>query len=108
MDHKKEIYRWLHHPLVKESDKEMLRKLIEEDEVTDYFYKELAFGTGGLRGIMQIGTSCMNEYTVAKASQGLATYLNKLTDSPSIAIAYDSRNNSRFFFGGSSFCFYCS
>jgi len=64
----------------------------------DAFYKDLEFGTGGLRGIMGIGTNRMNKYTVGMATQGYANYLKQcFTDEICVAIAYDCRNNSRFF-----------
>ncbi len=65
--------------------------------IEDRFYRELEFGTGGLRGVLGAGTNRMNVYTVGKASQGVANYLNKTADRPSAAIAYDSRINSRLF-----------
>ncbi|RXK86294.1 phospho-sugar mutase [Filimonas effusa] len=69
------------------------------DELADAFYRNLEFGTGGLRGIMGVGTNRMNKYTVGMATQGFANYLRKTYgDSPvKVAIAHDSRNNSRFF-----------
>jgi phosphoglucomutase len=69
------------------------------DELADAFYRNLEFGTGGLRGIMGIGTNRMNKYTVGMATQGYANYLKKSFPSEEIkvAIAHDSRNNSRFF-----------
>ncbi len=69
------------------------------DELADAFYRNLEFGTGGLRGIMGIGTNRMNKYTVGMATQGYANYLKKSFPSEDIkvAIAHDSRNNSRFF-----------
>jgi len=72
-----------------------------EDELIDSFYKDLEFGTGGLRGIMGIGSNRMNKYTIGKATQGLANYLNKTYPSKplSVAIAHDSRNNSKLFAG---------
>ena len=64
----------------------------------DAFYKNLEFGTGGLRGIMGIGTNRMNKYTVGMATQGYANYLKQcFTGEISVAIAHDCRNNSRFF-----------
>jgi len=72
----------------------------DETELTDSFYKDLEFGTGGLRGIMGAGTNRMNKYTVGTATQGLSNYLNKtFSDLPqiSVAIAFDSRNNSQYF-----------
>src|SRR5205085_5302567 len=69
------------------------------DELADAFYRNLEFGTGGLRGIMGVGTNRMNKYTVGMATQGYANYL-KLSfpgKQVKVAIAHDSRNNSRFF-----------
>jgi len=67
-------------------------------ELEDSFYRNLEFGTGGLRGIMGIGTNRMNKYTVGMATQGFANYLkNSFTKTVSVAIAHDCRNNSRFF-----------
>jgi len=69
------------------------------DELTDAFYRNLEFGTGGLRGIMGVGTNRINKYTVGMATQGYANYLNKTYPGGEIrvAIAHDSRNNSRQF-----------
>ena len=69
------------------------------DELADAFYKNLEFGTGGLRGIMGVGTNRMNKYTVGMATQGYANYLKKSfpNEEVKVAIAHDSRNNSRFF-----------
>ncbi len=76
-------------------------KLIDGDpkELEDRFYRTLEFGTGGLRGVMGVGTNRMNKYTVGMATQGLANYLKQLYgDAPgSVAISYDCRNNSRYF-----------
>lgn len=79
-----------------------VQNLIDNDatELTDAFYRDLEFGTGGLRGIMGVGTNRMNKYTVGMATQGLANYLHKSYPREKelrIAIAYDSRNNSKFF-----------
>jgi phosphoglucomutase len=69
-----------------------------ESELADAFYKNLEFGTGGLRGLMGVGTNRMNKYTVGMATQGYANYLKQCFPSGvSVAIAHDSRNNSRFF-----------
>ena len=68
-----------------------------EKEIFDRFYKSLEFGTGGLRGVIGAGTNRMNVYTVAQATQGLADYLNDTFDSPSVAIAHDSRIKSQAF-----------
>ena len=66
-------------------------------ELIESFYKDLEFGTGGLRGIMGVGSNRMNIYTVAKASQGLADYLKKNFETPSVVIGYDSRIKSDVF-----------
>src|SRR3954467_9917722 len=70
-----------------------------EEDLADAFYRNLEFGTGGLRGIMGVGTNRMNKYTVGMATQGFANYLRKVYGDAEIkvAIAHDSRNNSRFF-----------
>lgn len=68
-----------------------------DSEILDRFYRSLAFGTGGLRGVIGAGTNRMNIYTVAKASQGYSNYLNKHFDQPSVAVAYDSRIKSDVF-----------
>lgn len=83
----------LHEDLVKEL------KSIEgnEEAISDAFYKDLEFGTGGLRGIIGAGTNRMNVYTVGKATQGLAAYVNSVTKAGRVAIAYDSRIKSDVF-----------
>lgn len=74
-----------------------LKQITDEKEIEDRFYKDLEFGTGGLRGVIGAGSNRMNIYTVGKASQGLADYLNKKYKNPSVCIAHDSRNMSREF-----------
>lgn len=75
-----------------------LEAVTDEKEIEDRFYKDLAFGTGGLRGVMGAGSNRMNRYTVGKATLGLARYLKSKNDGEiSVAIAYDTRNNSRCF-----------
>ena len=79
-----------------------VKELMETDPValTDAFYRDLEFGTGGLRGIMDVGTNRMNKYTVGMATQGLANYLKMMfpeVDPISLVLSYDSRNNSRYF-----------
>jgi phosphoglucomutase len=71
------------------------------NELTESFYRNLEFGTGGLRGLMGVGTNRMNKYTVGMSTQGFANYLKKsFPNQPvKVAIAHDSRNNSRFFCG---------
>ncbi len=81
-----------------EDTKNELLSLTDEKEIEDRFYKELEFGTGGLRGIMGAGPNRMNRYTIAKATKGYADYLkSQYKDEISVAIAYDSRNNSQYF-----------
>lgn len=87
---------------VKAADEADLAAELEEmvgdaERIEDAFYKDLAFGTAGLRGVIGAGTNRMNVYTVAKATQGLAVYLNKNYESPSAAISYDSRIKSDVF-----------
>ena len=91
-----EFERWLNEPL---EDKDLTEELEavknDPEEINDRFYRDLEFGTGGLRGVIGAGTNRMNIYTVGKATQGLANYLLKNNDSGkqlSVAIAYDSRN----------------
>ncbi len=69
----------------------------DDAAIEDRFYRDLAFGTGGLRGVLGAGTNRMNVYTVGKATQGYSNYLNRRFAAPSVAIAYDSRINSRLF-----------
>ena len=82
-------------------DNEVYEQLLaikdDENEIFESFYKDLEFGTAGLRGILGAGTNRMNIYTVGKATQGFATYLKENFASPKIAIAYDSRINSELF-----------
>ena len=94
MDVKQEYERWLENTAgdIKEELKQM-----DETQIEDAFYRDLAFGTGGLRGVIGAGTNRMNVYTVAKASQGLADYLKKSFDAPSAVIGYDSRIKSDLF-----------
>ena len=84
-----------------EATKAQVKALIDNDmkELTESFYKDLEFGTGGLRGIMGVGTNRMNVYTVGTATQGLANYLKKnfAGEQVKVAVAHDSRNNSRLF-----------
>ena len=80
-------------------DADLLPELgaMDEGQIEDAFYRNLAFGTGGLRGVIGAGTNRMNIYTVAKATQGLANYLKKHSAAPSVAIGYDSRIKSDLF-----------
>lgn len=88
---------WLKGPYDEETKKTISE--MSEEELADSFYKNLDFGTGGLRGIMGAGSNRMNKYTIGMATQGLSNYLNQAfaNESISVAIAHDSRNNSRYF-----------
>lgn len=96
MDYKEKYRQWL--DFADEQTKAELTAVQDEKELEDRFYKDLAFGTGGLRGIMGAGSNRMNKYTVGKATLGLARYLkSKNAGEISVAVAYDTRNNSQFF-----------
>ena len=97
----KRAQNWLGHSF-DEDTRNQVKTLMDNDPIglTDAFYRDLEFGTGGLRGIMGVGTNRMNKYTVGMATQGLANYLmQSFPDIPQIAvaIAHDSRNNSAYF-----------
>ncbi len=91
---------WLS-PVFDPDTRMQVKQLIDNDpdELVECFYRNLEFGTGGLRGIMGVGTNRMNKYTVGMATQGLVNYLKKAFPGKGLraAIAYDSRNNSRYF-----------
>lgn len=92
MDYKAKYQEWLGFD---EETKAELLAITDEKEIEDRFYKDLEFGTGGLRGVMGAGANRMNKYTVSKATKGLADYLiDEYKENISVAIAYDSRNNS--------------
>lgn len=95
MDYRQEYQRWLE----RVTDAELLEELRHMDEAAmeDAFFRDLAFGTGGLRGVIGAGTNRMNVHTVGKASQGLAAYLKKRYAAPSAVIGYDSRLKSDVF-----------
>lgn len=96
MEYKEKYQQWL--DFSDEDTKSELISITDEKEIEDRFYKDLAFGTGGLRGIMGAGSNRMNRYTVGKATLGLARYLKSRNDGDiSVAIAYDTRNNSQYF-----------
>lgn len=96
MNYKDKYNEWL--AFADENTKAELESITDEKEIEDRFYKDLAFGTGGLRGIMGAGSNRMNRYTVGKATLGLARYLKSKNDGEiSVAIAYDTRNNSQYF-----------
>ncbi len=96
MSYKDKYNQWL--DFADDDTKAELEALTDEKEIEDRFYKDLAFGTGGLRGVMGAGSNRMNKYTVGKATIGLARYLkSKSSGDISVAIAYDTRNNSQYF-----------
>jgi len=94
---------WLNEPSIDEAHKREIRELLEkgdEKELTDRFYRELEFGTGGMRGLMGAGINRMNVYTVGAAAQGLANYITSQGEAAraaGVAIAYDCRHNSDLF-----------
>ena len=97
---------WLDNPVIdEESKKELLSIKENEAEIEDRFYKDLEFGTAGLRGVIGIGTNRMNKYTVTKATQGLANYIIKnCGQNRGVAIAYDSRRMSKEFSEETALC----
>ena len=95
MNYKEKYQQWLSFD---EETKAELEAITDEKEIEDRFYKDLAFGTGGLRGIMGAGSNRMNKYTVGKATYGLSQYIKSKNDGElSVVLAYDSRNNSAYF-----------
>lgn len=94
MNWKDEYERWINNSKL---DSELLNELKNADDLSDRFYKDLEFGTGGLRGVIGAGCNRMNIYTVRKATQGLADYLNSTDLNKAVAIAYDSRIKSDVF-----------
>ena len=96
MNYKEEYQRWCENPSFdEETKKELLSIKDDGEEIKDRFYKELEFGTAGLRGVIGMGTNRMNKYTVGKATQGLANYiLEQGTQDKGVAISYDSRRMS--------------
>ena len=99
MNYLEEYKKWCEGPeFDDETKKELLAIKNDEKEIEDRFYKELEFGTAGLRGIIGAGTNRMNQYTVGKATQGLANYiLEQGTENKGVAISYDSRRMSKEF-----------
>ena len=96
MDYLKEYEKWCTEPSFdEETKKELLEIKGNDEEIKDRFYKELEFGTAGLRGVIGMGTNRMNKYTVGKATQGLANYIiEQGTQDKGVAISYDSRRMS--------------
>lgn len=106
MDYKKQYDFWLEDAYFDDKTKEELRSISgDEKEIEDRFYKELEFGTGGLRGVIGAGTNRMNIYTVRKATQGLANYIiSQGGGDKGVAIAYDSRRMSPEFADEAALC----
>ena len=96
MGYRENYEKWCTDPIFDEATKAELREIAgEEKEIEDRFYRELSFGTGGLRGVIGAGTNRMNVYTVTKATQGLANYIRRQGgEEKGVAIAFDSRNMS--------------
>ena len=98
MNYKDNYNKWLGSPYVSKEIKEELKNVVDEKEIEDRFYRELEFGTGGLRGIIGAGSNRINICTIGKVTQGLSSYLKKkYTKDISVVIAYDSRNMSKEF-----------
>lgn len=94
---RKQYQRWLNEPSLSDSEREELEAIRNDDkQQEDRFYKELEFGTAGLRGVIGMGTNRMNDYVVRRATAGVAEYLNKFENAAKmgVAIAYDSRHSS--------------
>lgn len=93
--------KWLNSSVIDADSKKSIQELLDSPDtklLIDSFYKDLEFGTGGLRGIMGVGSNCINKYTLGAATQGLANYLKKTIQGEiKVAIAYDSRNNSSYY-----------
>ena len=106
MEYRERYEGWLNDPYFDEATKEELRSIAEDDnEIKERFYKDLEFGTAGLRGIIGAGTNRMNIYTVRKATQGLANYIiSKDGQKKGVAIAYDSRRMSPEFADEAALC----
>ncbi len=105
-EYKIKYEKWLNDPAIAEQDKQELKAISsDEKEIEDRFYKDLEFGTAGLRGVIGIGTNRMNTYTVTKATQGLANYIiKKGGQNRGVAIAYDSRRMSPEFSEQAALC----
>ena len=101
MDYRDRYRLWMESPVIDKATKEELAAIAhDEKELEDRFYKDLEFGTGGLRGIIGAGSNRMNKYTVGRATQGLANYIKKQGPQAmnrGVVIAYDSRRMSKEF-----------
>ena len=107
VEYMKKYQEWSTSPIFdEETRKELLLIAGDEEEIKDRFYKDLEFGTAGMRGVIGNGTNRMNIYTVTKATQGLSNYILKQgTENKGVAIAYDSRNMSPEFAEATALCF---
>ena len=105
-NYKQKYEEWLNNPVIDEEAKKELQSIKgNEEEIEDRFYKDLEFGTAGLRGVIGIGTNRMNKYTVTKATQGLANYIVKHNgQNRGVAIAYDCRIMSEEFSKQAALC----
>lgn len=102
MSYRERYEQWLNDEFFDEATRRELKSLTDEKEIEDRFYRDLEFGTGGLRGVMGAGTNRMNKYTVGKATAGLGKYLldtygAEACKNRGVVIGYDTRNNSEFF-----------
>jgi phosphoglucomutase len=106
MEYRKRYEEWINNPYFDEATREELKKIADDDnEIKERFYKDLEFGTAGLRGIIGAGTNRLNIYTVRKATQGLANYIiAKGEEQKGVAIAYDSRRMSPEFADEAALC----
>ena len=92
---KKNIEEWSKHPFCEETQNKLNHLKNDKVKLSDAFYKNLEFGTGGMRGLMGIGTNRINKYTIGKNTQGISNFINSnYNDNKSVVIAYDCRNNS--------------
>ena len=106
MDYQSKYEQWCTGPIFDKETKAELQAIAgDEKEIEDRFYKDLSFGTGGLRGVIGAGTNRMNVYTVTKATQGLANYIKKQGgEEKGVAIAFDSRHMSTEFSEKAALC----
>ena len=106
MDYQSKYEQWCTDPIFDKETKAELQAIAgDEKEIEDRFYKDLSFGTGGLRGVIGAGTNRMNVYTVTKATQGLANYIKKQGgEEKGVAIAFDSRHMSTEFSEKAALC----
>ncbi len=106
MEYRERYEEWMNNPYFDEATREELKKIADDDnEIKERFYKDLEFGTAGLRGIIGAGTNRLNIYTVRKATQGLANYITaKKETAKGVAIAYDSRRMSPEFADEAALC----